>query len=149
MYKNVENLILEDAIIIFRNFSGKASKYNRLGDRNFGVIINDPNLAQQLNEEGWNVKILRPRDEQDEPDHYIPVSVNYNNRPPKIYIITHKGKTLLDEETVASLDYAEIKRVDLTLNPYFWERDSNSGIKAYLKTMYVTIEEDPFESKYE
>ena len=117
-YKNIYNIVVEDARIIFRNFSGEETKFNRAGNRNFCVIIDDADLAQKLSEDGWNIRMLAPRDEQDEPTYYLNVTVSFTNIPPNVFMIVGHTKTRLDEESIASLDYAEIRNVDLELRPY-------------------------------
>lgn len=143
-------VVMEGVRIIFRNFSGKEGQYNREGDRNFAVLLDDT-VAAALAEDGWNVKWLKPRedDEAEEPPQaYLQVSVNFKGRPPRVVLITSRGRTNLDESQVDDLDWAEIKNVDLIIRPYEWVVNQKSGIKAYLQSIYVTIEEDILELKY-
>ena len=152
MANRVERILeIPDAHIFYRNFSGVEKKYNPAGSRNFcveipeDVMIEDVPLYQVLLEEGWNVRLMPPRKEGDAPMHYIQVNVSFKNVPPNIWMIAGRRKTRLDEGSVDSLDYAEIKTVDLVINPYNWEP---GRVKAYLKTMYVEIVQDTFASKW-
>ena len=144
-------VLLEGVRIIFRNFTGKEGQYNREGDRNFGVIIPDQATAEAMLTDGWNIKYLKPRedDEEGEETPWLSVSVNFDKgRPPKIMLVTSRGRTNLDEDSVETLDWADITNVDLIVRPYTWEVSGRTGIKAYLQSMYVTIEEDELERKY-
>lgn len=138
---------IENARIGFRNFSGKGGTFNPEGRRNFCVFL-DTKLGEQLESDGWNIKWLQPRDEGDAPTPYLQVAVSYTNIPPRVVLVTSNGKTLLDEKTINMLDWAEIENVDLSIRPYNWEVRGKSGVKAYVKTMYITVVEDEFESKY-
>lgn len=143
-------VIMEGVRIIFRNFSGKEGQYNREGDRNFAVLLDDK-TAEMMATDGWNVKMLKPRDDADEeavPQAYLPVAVNFRGRPPRIVLITSRNRTNLDESQVETLDWVDILNVDLIVRPYEWTVNGKSGIKAYLQSMYITIQEDPLEAKY-
>lgn len=144
---------IEGARLLFRNFAGREGQYNREGDRNFAVVIEDEALIKSLEDEGWNVKYLDPRDEDDKATAYLQVSVNYDGKfPPKVVMITERlGKrvrTDLDEESIESLDWVDIASADMTLNPYEWSVQGKSGVKAYLKSLFVVINLDELEAKY-
>ena len=144
----VENDIrIEGARIGFRNFSGEEGRFNPKGRRNFCVFLEE-DIAKDMKKEGWNVKWLDPREEGDDPQAYLQVKVVFGKMPPKIVLVTGRGKTRLNEDTVNILDWAEIQNVDLIIRPYNWEINGDTGVSAYIKTMYVTIREDEFENKY-
>lgn len=148
--KRLSDLTLRDVNVIFRNFNGAEKPFNPAGQRNFSILV-DPESAQDMLRDGWNIKFLKPR-EGDDPNEplqaHLPVKVNFKGRPPSIVMVTHKGKTPLTEDMVGALDYVVFKKADLTINPYRWDISGKQGITAYAKTLYVTIEEDPLDLEY-
>ena len=143
-------VLMEGVRLIFRNFAGKEGKYNAAGDRNFGVVLDDK-TAEDMLADGWNVKYLKPReeDEDETPTPWLPVAIGFGKgRPPRVVVITSRGRTNLDEESVEMLDWAEITNVDMIVRPYHYEVRGDTGIKAYVQSIYVTIEEDELEKKY-
>lgn len=144
-----KTFLVEGARLIFKNFEGRESQFNRKGDRNFGLVLTEE-LADQLVQDGWNVKVLEPREEGDESTPWLPVEVKFNNFPPRIVLLTNNGKTRtqLTENTVDAVDTIDIENVDLIVRAYEWQVSDKSGIKAYLKTMYIKVLEDELERKY-
>lgn len=91
-------LQINDARIIYRNLRGEGSKFNREGDRNFAVVIPNQELADELIDRGWNVKIKEPRDEGEEPFRYLPVKVKFNDRGPQVYLVSGTAHRELSED---------------------------------------------------
>ena len=147
---NPENIYFENAEIIFKNFSGRPTKYQRQeGFRTFSVVVDDPDMAQHLSEDGWNIRILRPRNEDDTPRHILDVSINFNFwKKPEIYMICDGHKTKLDEEDLNILDGADIITSDIVVRPRLWDDGGTTRIKAYLQELYVTIRQSRFAAKY-
>lgn len=143
---------LMNANLIYKNFSGKTNEYNTAGLRSFSILITDPEMAAAMAEDGWNIKELRKRDENDPQHWHLPVAIGYKAYPPEIIMIKGHGATTkkvhLSEDMLDQLDYATIENVDLTIRARVWESRGKGGVKAYLKKMYVTIEEDPLDAKY-
>ena len=147
-------LMIDDARIVYRNFSGAGSRYNREGDRNFAVVIPDQEIADALIENGWNVKVKPPREEGDTPFMYMPVKVKFNDRGPNVYLVTGKRMNKLDEESVSCLDDVDILSVDMDLRPYDWVvQEGTSGERrgrsAYLQSIKVTQRIDRFAAESE
>lgn len=145
----LQNVTLEDVTIAFRNFAGKEDTYNRAGDRNFSVFLT-PQDAEHMASLGWNVKMLKPRDEDDGAGQaYIKVEVSYKTRPPRIGLVTSKNLTYLEEEQLDLLDHVDVETADVTLNPYEWIVNGKSGVKAYLTTLFIKIKEDYLQNKWQ
>ena len=149
-YDKIPNIEIENAKLVFKpNFIGAAEKFNRQGNRNFDILLEDEELIKQLEKDGWNVKTWTSKTDPDaEEIKFLNVAFNYDNFPPNIFLISGKTKTRLDAETVDVLQGSVFSHIDLVIRPYVWSTESGSGVKAYLKTGYFVLEHDSFMDKY-
>lgn len=146
-------VIIEDTKFIFNtNFSGDP-KRDRFGSqqRRGNIVIPDIDLARQLIDEGYNVKMTRPRDGEEEgfvPRYFIAVKVNYDSKmPPKVFLITEEDRAvLLNSETIGNIDDMWIEKVNVVLNRY----KGLNGKSLYVKSMEVfqKVDEDPISMRH-
>lgn len=148
------NLIIEGGRVIYKDFKGEAGPYNPSGKRTFCVYIENPEVAQQLTNAGWNVKIREPKDAGEPAMNYIKVILSYKFQGPKVYRIINGKQFQVFEDMVEELDRDYIVSADLVIKPYTWHfkqgknAEESSGISAYLDSMYAVIQPDPFYDKY-
>lgn len=141
-------LMIEDARLIWRNFSGLPDRFNPKGENsNFNIVI-DAELVDNLRNAGWNVKERVSKTDPDDILYYMQVKVKYGKIAPRAVLICGEHKTNLDKSTIGLLDTAQLINTDLIVRPWDWNINGDSGRAAYMKTIYATIEEDPLAAKY-
>lgn len=144
-----DTVTIEDARIIYKNFTGRPDAFNPDPGHNFAVVITDEAFAEKLRLEGWNIKFREPKEEGDAPFWYIKVEASWKIRPPRITRLTEAGGRMpLTEETISMLDEDDIIKADVIFRPYNYTVGATTGTKAYLQTMFVHIREDELEAKY-
>lgn len=144
---NIEKQVLiEDAKLILKNFSGRGGKYNEEGKRNFGILL-PSELAMRMEEAQWAVKYFEPFEDDPEqrPVPWIKVQVKFGNYPPTVVLIANGRKHRLDEDLIDQLDWTRISVCDVRIRAY---NHDNGKKYAYLHTIYATAEEDDLASKY-
>ena len=145
----IENL--KNSNIIYRNFSGRTSQYNKNGDLKFTIVIPDPDIAQKLANDGWNIKIKPSKNDDERPFCTLDVRVRMDLTwaKPKIKQFTHKGSVTITEDNIGNFDDAEFETADIVLRQYLWTNPKGeSGVSAQLSEMYVKIAEGELESKW-
>ena len=161
-------LQIDDARIMFKNFSGREGAYNREGERSFSLIIaggilddgrevrelNADEMAQALMNEtnrygvGWNIKIKPPREEGEDAFMRLPVKISTKNRIPAIYLNSAGNVRRLDEDTMGIIDDMAIRSVNLDIRPYDGEIRGEAFRSAYLDSIEVIQEIDRFTARY-
>lgn len=145
---------MDDVRICFRNFKGEERQFNAAGNRNFSIVIPNGEIAETLQNDlnrfgvGWNVKISAPREEGAEPFIHLPVKVKFNDKGPKVYLLSGHNRIRLTEETIGMLDDIDIAHIDLDIRPYDDEMHGRAFRTAYLQSMIVTQNLDRFEQRF-
>ena len=140
-------LIIEDAKIVYKHFSGIADDFHREGDRDFSIRIEDEDLAERLRADGWNIK-EKVNPDDDSKYWHMKVKVSYRYQAPTVAIVKKDGEVFLNENTVGTLDHAEIVKADVIIDPSVWSVRGETGITGYLRALHVRILEDPFAERY-
>lgn len=152
-YSSRQQPMLENAVLLWRNFSGAAKTFTPEGKRTVNVVLNEEIFAE-LKSRGLNVKRKPPKEGREDDGDLLVLEVEAryspNSRPPQIVMISpsRNSRTQLDATTVGALDFAVLQNVDLVINEYKWSANGNSGVKAYVDQAFITIEENAFEAKY-
>lgn len=142
-----EVVVMRDAAIIYRNFKGIAKEFNTKGDRNFSVMMGEEQ-ALAMQRDGWNIKPMKRQEEDDQNLYHLKVKVNFGGKPPRCWLITSGGRSMLTEDMVGLLDELDVLKVDLTISPYDWHVSGKSGRTAYLQSLYFTMYEDELDLEY-
>lgn len=151
MKKPANNLDLSNHRIFARDLDGsKAEKKGFARERSFLVAL-DPEEAASLEEEGWPVKFLPPKNDEEDGTHFMKVKVGFGKIPPKIVVlnpVTRKKKAL-NENTVIELNWIYILDVpQMIVRPYNYNLRGREGTSVWLNSIYVTKRVDPFEEKF-
>lgn len=150
-----------DFEILFSNLEGRRDQYNAKGDRSFRLKFNDSEFAQQLAEEGWNIKIYTPKNDNYEPYYYMTVKTKFRcdsegvRQDPEIHRVNAKNDILCVAANMGDIDNAyasgKVVRTDLVINPYHWSNPgmgAGEGVTAYLREMWIEVEDSPFAARY-
>lgn len=150
-----------DFEILFPNLEGHKDQFNNKGERSFRLKFNDPDFAKELADDGWNIRIYTPKNEEYQPYHFMTVKTKFRDdsenvyQDPEIHMVNSKNDILCGAQNMHDIDMAfrnrKVERVDLVINPYHWVHPGMSngeGITAYIREMWVEIQESPFASRY-
>lgn len=154
------NLIVRNAVIMqgrnvngsWSNFSGNPTRVNPGGGkRTFNVVLPE-NVAAALQDEGWNIKMIPPKsDDQEDILYFTEIVLNMEKKvEPDIYLCTEwagtKKKTRLHGDDVSQLDDIRFARADVNIYPHQHDR----GIKGHCNQLVVIqAKNDLFDGAYD
>ena len=130
----------------FRNFRGEEDPMYHNTERKFGIVIDDPDYANKLKEDGWNIrtKVIS----EDRVVNWLPVKVGYKF-PPRVYVKKEgqPGRLELHEDTIGMLDEINVVSYDCTVSGSL-RKDGSGLLTAYCDELWVIQEYSRWEAKY-
>lgn len=152
----------ENVRLILRNFRGEAHPmYNRDGARSFHILL-DNELAQELESQGYKIRWPKPNPEinpaEDTRQPSLEVTVSSRNDyiypSVKMFLVDNGQPTRISTQDLSQVDMLDsllLDGCDVVVNPYRWEMEGDTGVKAYLSVLYANLRDDtvdPFAEKY-
>ena len=151
-----KDVVVENAAIVFRNFSGAPTLLNPDGGKRSFCLVVTEEVANTLRADGWNVKFRAPRDENEDGYYYTQVNVNMESKyPPRVVLVStlngNRVKRELKGNEVQRLDKLRLEGIDLCIHPYEHGRPGPFKVKGYLSEMAATQAEERtfFGGKYD
>lgn len=153
------NLVVRNAVIMqgrnrngaWSNFSGTPSKLNPTGGKRTFNLVLPEDIAQEFMDEGWRVKSIPPRDDQDDVLYFTEIVLNMDKKiEPDIYLCSEYGgrkrKTRLHGDDVNVLDDIRFARADVNIYPH----QHDKGIKGHCNQLVVIqARNDLFDGDYD
>lgn len=156
-YFSNKTVEFENCIIVngTRNFSGSERTdrktgrvMNSNGRRNFLIELS-PEAYKDFLDNNWNVGQFKPRDDEEEPNGFLRVTVSYFKAPPIIHLISNGKDTQLGEDRIYILDNVNIENLDMRCAAVNKQNREGEWKKyAYVEEMWVTVTPDRFADKY-
>lgn len=149
--ENNKIVSIENTRFIFEtNFSGDPRRDKFGSDKRYANIIVPEELAEELTDEGFNVRHTDPKDVEYEKTYFVKAAVNYDSKfPPRIFLVSGDNPPeLLDVESVGVIDTMYIRNVNVILSKYYNAKINKWSL--YVRTMYVEqeLDNDPFAARY-
>lgn len=146
------NLRIENAVVIFKNFTGAPTQFNPAGGKRTFSVCLTKEWADILIADGWNVRV-RELEEGDRIYH-TEIVVNENSTyPPHLYMVIEfngeKKLVMLKPDQYRKLDQDMIVNIDLEIHPFEHGRGVAGAKKGYLKNLWATLQPvNDFNGKY-
>lgn len=149
--ENNKVVSIENTRFIFEtNFSGDPRRDKFGSDKRYANIIVPEEIAEELTDEGFNVRHTDPKDDEYEKTYFVRATVNYDSKfPPRIFLVSGDNPPeLLDVESVGVIDTMYIRNVNVILSKYYNAKMDKWSL--YVRTMYVEqeLDDDPFAARY-
>lgn len=134
----------------FSHIDGREDTFNEKGQRDIIVIVSRE-AADELATLGWTIKAYERQnaDEGDEPEYTFRVRISYKFEAPRIYLIKGRKKIFVDNpDMLNSVRRDNTRKISLIATPSRWTQPGRSGVSAYIKEMYIEVEESRLEAMY-
>lgn len=134
-------LVVKTPKLYSHDFSGERSKF---GTRSICVEVPEE-IKDRLLNDGWRVTVSVPKDDRYEPRYFLPVTISYKVRAPRITKTAPNTPVEYDESTVDTLDSVSMTNIQLVINPFKDKKRPDAQTTAYLREMQFELTRSPLD----